>query len=462
MEGSTGLQTMSGYVPLTAKNRHFSVALATTEVKQKKDVPGFKDNRELFSEQLNLLETIQKAENVSFASCVNVIQARVPNLSELKNLVKGIKLTEIRKKMKILLGNLVASGEITGVDDIDKEVNALIEKGANINEEKYKKLFGEAKDVEYKQKVYDNPRNADTSLNKVDSDNLKVVLSNAQQTVSNTLYSSSLIKNVFGEKTAIAEDCYKMIFSKLFEVHKGIDKKVTSDYNGDDVQQSLEGSASFPRQTMHIAQSLCEDSDESKTTVIHECAHLVDENIIDLGYINTPGFKEMSADDKINNASHYEVVPAWILGIDIDYKPDEDFIPKDEEKKEQTPIEEGKKLANDYLEAAWSCAGDFVSDLRNMYVKRDTIDENIFSIMNLSCLKRGIKPVTVLDIALAEDITRTIAELKIPKDATEMLSTPEEYKDYFIEQALIQNERNGVDRDMLDKLVEYKKKHDNL
>ena len=53
---------MSGYVPLTAKNRHFSVALATTEVKQKKAVPGFKDNRALIDEQLNLLKTIQGGE----------------------------------------------------------------------------------------------------------------------------------------------------------------------------------------------------------------------------------------------------------------------------------------------------------------------------------------------------------------------------------------------------------------
>lgn len=59
MEGNTGLQTMSGYVPLTAKNRHFSVALATTEVKQKKAVPSMKDNRALIDEQLNLLKTIQ-------------------------------------------------------------------------------------------------------------------------------------------------------------------------------------------------------------------------------------------------------------------------------------------------------------------------------------------------------------------------------------------------------------------
>lgn len=456
MEGNTGLQTMSGYVPLTAKNRHFSVALATTEVKQKKAVPSMKDNRALIDEQLNLLKTIQGGKNRESVSG-RVIQGRIPNFAELNALHEKLSVVVIREKVKILLKNLQIEKLVLKGQDVDLAVKELIKDDGMVNLERYEDWFGEANGDEDKQKIYHKADQSHTALKPGDEANLKIILQSAQTTVEQILPCEKKLQEVFGStESKNAKRNYTKIVKKLNGLGKNIAKKVTTDYNGDDAQLGIGGYADFSRQDMHIMQNLCKRvNPDGITTAIHECAHLADNSIKDYGYMGTPGFESMKGERKVNNAAHYEVIPAWILGKSIPYPVGHQFIPYNHAGGGgDSELSLGKKEANDYFESAWSVAANLSLCLKKLYSKGEQIEQtnDIMEksrVLSLTIHQSTDHRVSLLDITLMQDMARTLAFMQQElKEDTENIVTPgiekEIYKFHFINKIIAANSREGI------------------
>ena len=456
MEGNTGLQTMSGYVPLTAKNRHFSVALATTEVKQKKAVPSMKDNRALIDEQLNLLKTIQGGKTGESVSG-GVIQGRIPNFAELNALHSRLELNVIKEKVKILLRNLQLEGKILKKEGEVVNVDLLINPDGSVDSVYYKELFGEVGDTEYEKKVYHDADQSHTALKPGDEANLKIILQSAQTTVEQTLPCEKKLQEVFGStESKNAKRNYTKIVKKLNGLGKNIAKKVTTDYNGDDAQLGIGGYANFSRQDMHIMQNLCKRVNlDGITTAIHECAHLADNSIKDYGYMGTPGFESMKGERKVNNAAHYEVIPAWILGKSIPYPVGYQFIPYNHAGGGgDSELSLGKKEANDYFESAWSVAVNLSLCLKKLYSKGEQIEQtnDIMEksrVLSLTIHQSTDHRVSLLDITLMQDMARTLAFMQQElKEDTENIVTlgieKEIYKFHFINKIIAANSREGI------------------
>ncbi len=454
MEGSTGLQTMSGYVPLTAKNRHFSVALATTEVKQKKAVPSMKDNRALIDEQLNLLKTIQGGKNRESVSG-GVIQGRIPNYTELaffcNRNYERIGIDVIRKKVKILLKNLQIEELVLQGQDVDLAVEELIKDDGMVDLECYEDWFGEANGDEDKQKIYHDAKDAQAKLLEQEQQSLTPVLLNACGIVMNARANpNNWVNIVFGSKKDIALSNYGKIFQKLNEVRGKMNEMATTDYNGDDSQVGVGGYANYKKQTIHFLQTMCGSDEASPITAIHECAHLVDKSIIDKGYVGSPGFCGMPEEDRVTNAAHYEIVPDWIVGLFCPY-PVGNF--SDGLGERESKVVKGKKEATDYFRYAHFIAFNKTTKLRNKYISKKEVDAGLKTYsekMGLTIHLRDKKNVDLLDVTLAEDITRTLLlmykEMKNDQEdiASNRFLLKSGFREYFKDKIIKANRREGI------------------
>lgn len=467
MEGITAFQTINGYVPQAVNNRSFSAFRITTGVKQKKAAPSIKDNRQLLSEQMNLLETIQ-GRKVTESVTEGVIQGRIPNFTELDALHHQMKPEIIREKVKILLRNLQLEGLILQGENVNHAVDSLIEDDGKVNQVYYEQLFGKADGTEDKNKVYHRAEKSKTKLEPGEEANLRTMLQSAKTTVAQTIPCEKKLQEVFGEnESKDAKDNYKKITKKLDSLSKNLAKRVTTDYNGDDSQLGVGGYAIFDRQDMHIMQDLCRNvNSKGITTAIHECAHLADKSIKDLGYMGTPGFENMLGDRKVRNAAHYEVIPSWILGMSIPYPVGHTFIPHN--RVGAAGVSEltlGKKDANDYFEKAWIVAVNLSMRLKNLYSNKDKIEKGNALMatsekLSLTIHQNTDRRVSLLDVTLMQEKARTLSimmrELKMDN---ENVVTPnvgrEVYKFHFINKIIANNQREGLTSSCIDYLYRW-------
>ncbi len=450
MEGDTGLQTMDGYVSLRTKEHSFSVFQATNEVKQKKAVSCMKDNRALIDEQLNLLKTIQGGKTRESVSG-GVIQGRIPNFAELNALHEKLSVAVIREKVRILLRNLQLEGKVLQWQYIDPALNRLITNDGQVDRATYEQLFGKADGTENKEIIYHKAEDASAKLLEAEKEFLSPTLEFARDIVGRVKSDTrNWVECVFGGKKDIALGNYDKIFQKLDEVKKNIDKMVTTDYNGDDSQVGVGGYADYKKQTIHFLQTMCGSDEASPIVAIHECAHLVDENIKDKGYVGSPGFCSMPKGDVVTNAAHYEIVPDWIVGLPCPY-PEGDF--SDGLGERESKVVKGKKEATDYFRYARSTAFNKTVQLRDMYISKEEVDAGLKTYsekMGLTIHLRDKKNVDLLDVTLAEDITRTLLLMykKMKDDQEDIASNrfllKSGYREYFKDKIIKANRREGI------------------
>ena len=460
MAGKIGLQTVNDYKSNVIKSRRFSTSPVTAGVKQKKAAPGIRDNRQLLSEQLSLLETI-RGERVERPVAGGVIQGRIPNFAELNALHNQLSVDVIKEKVKILLTNLQLDKLILQGEGETVNVDLLIEADGSVNKTYYEQLFGKANGTEDKEKVYHQADRSHSALNPTDEANLKTMLLSAQAIVTQTIPFEKKLQQVFGDtESKDAKNNYTQINKKLNHLEKNLTKKVTTDYNGDDTQLGIGGYANFGRQDMHIMQNLCENVNSNGiTTAIHECAHLANSSIKDYGYMGTSGFEFMTGDRKINNAAHYEVIPSWILGKTIPYPVGHQFTPHNlVGGGGVSNLVLGKKDANDFFESAWSVAVNLSLKLKNLYSKGEPVkltDDlmNISRKLSLTIHQSTNHRVSLLDVTLMQDITRTLSFMMrtLSKDKEKEIPRigREYYKFHFINKMIATNQKEGVTSDSI-------------
>lgn len=450
MQGNTGLQAMGGYVPLIVKNHSLLVSQVVAGVKQKKAVTDIKDNRQLLAEQLSLLDIIQ-GEKASISGAGGVIQGRIPNFAALDALHRQLSVEVIREKVKILLTNLKLEKLILQGQSVDTAVDSLIQADGRVDKVFYEQLFGKADGTEDKKKVYHDPKNASAKLSEVEKESLDPTLEFAVDIVRRVKSDiHDWVGCIFGHKKSAALGNYGKISKKLEEVKGNIDNMTTTDYNGDDTQMGVGGYANYRKQTIHFLQTMCGRDIASPIVAIHECAHLADESIVDKGYVGSPGFCMMPENDKVTNAAHYEIVPDWIIGQPCPY-PIGDFSAGTEDQKDK--IVKGKKEAADYFRYAHLIALNKVIKLRDMYISKKNADFELeaYSVrMGLTIHLHDKKTVDLLDVTLAEDITRTLLLMYRKMKADQEDISPDKfcfksgYREYFKDKIIKANLREGI------------------
>lgn len=450
MEGDTDLQTMGGYVSLRTKEHSFSVFRATNEVKQKKAVPSMKDNRALIDEQLNLLKTIQGGKNRESVSG-RVIQGRIPNFAELNALHEKLSVAVIREKVRILLRNLQLEGKVLQWQYIDPALNRLITDDGQVDRATYEQLFGKADGTEDKEKIYHKAEDASAKLLEAERESLNPTLEFACDIVRKVKSDThNWVECVFGYRKYTALGNYEKISKKLNEVRGKMNEMATTDYNGDDSQVGVGGYANYKKQTIHFLQTMCGSDEASPITAIHECAHLVDKSIIDKGYVGSPGFCGMPEEDRVTNAAHYEIVPDWIVGLPCPY-PVGNF--SDGSSERESKVVKGKKEATDYFRYAHLIAFNKTVQLRDRYISKEEVDAGLKTYsekMGLTIHLRDKKNVDLLDVTLAEDITRTLLlmykEMKNDQEdiASNRFLLKSGFREYFKDKIIKANRREGI------------------
>lgn len=428
---------------------------------QRKKGCYMQDHRSTIPGPVVLPETVQRMAVVpAFSS--GVLQARIPGYAELERLVRERGEALVKEKVAILIENLKREHKI----DAGADIGELI-KGGHVVQDYYERLFGKIADPVKKELVYHSVADAHCPLNPTDITNLKSVIDTAKGTVAATLGKPSQIENVFGTKKADAITNYGKINTELDTVKSKADKVVTTDYNGDDDQTFLGGYAIFnadkDKEELHIDSAVCTPGANSQLTVIHECAHLSSDSIVDLGYYGTPGFDTMEEIDKLNNAAHYEVVPGWVLGKKDVYDEGFEFKPNSTAVAPLPDQEriEGMKKVSDYLETAWSNASN-----ADMLLRECRLDPSILTDPDTKAKVEEIslkckltvdtslsEAVTLLDITLMQDIVRNIMSVSgeldsIPKPDTKL--TIVDYENYYKTEIQKQYDAIGISKALLD------------
>ena len=246
------------------------------------------------------------------------------------------------------------------------------------------------------------------------------------------------LADVFGSKAAIAKSRYGKAKTALANAIKNADTAMDTDYNRDDPQVGLGGWANFASQHIHLTGDVAEvtDRDDAIITLIHESCHLADPHVDDLGYYGSDGFEAMEESEKVNNAAHYEELPARYLGRSLYHIRDpndktkflpgfQKFVPKQTSGGHKVTFEdEVRRAASEYLRKAWDAAVDahqFVRESARLiqakpadrvFDKRKSSLLQMSKMMKLTIHQQKPKPttVTVLDVALSEGVAHaTIA-----------------------------------------------------
>ena len=425
-------------------------------VMQKKGCLSIEDNRQQTAVQNQLLGMIQRTKVTGITSA-GVIQARVPNYGALNALKDRLPVDVIKQKLTVLIFDLWPGSTPRNINDW---VNTIVNFDGSINQAKYERLFRDADPGKEKALQYKDPKQADTEFSIDDQKAFRTVLMGAKGLLDNTKSEGGLIYNVFGGTYSGAKSNYNRIGMKIEQICQNDRVDTTTDYNGDDAQIGAGGYADFSVQKVHFMLDVLNNTTEDKTTVIHECAHLIDNSIDDKGYFGSPGFENMSDDDKLHNAAHYEVVPGWIAGLTT--------YPKGMIFSYKSPAvlgiaEDGERQASEYLREAWDAAFNSFLKLREyvdkpLLLAQETVLKDFSNIMNLS-MHSQTSPcqVTLLDVTLMERKTRNIClmmeDIQAFTGDITLFPTAAAIKDQLIAEALGRNEDKEIDKTVLDHLI---------
>ena len=265
------------------------------------------------------------------------------------------------------------------------------------------------------------------------------------------------LTQVFGAaKVATARRKYAKARQRMNFLHTH--NKIVADRSGYNFEVNLGGLTNSEQISLAPGKIDRPDDAVSIVTMIHEAMHAGNDDVDDKGYISIDPetFKGLPTDVKLTNAAHFEVVPRRILGTDLSFA-GETFTPSGVGTPDRTPREKAIRGASEMFREAWTLA----LNLHKLYVgllrtptewntldlssRFDGVEAGLkFSdalpfwskVMKLTIHARGginpavgnpaTNPVTTVDVALSEDVTRklNLCMKGVPKkeaDATKFL-----------------------------------------
>ena len=284
--------------------------------------------------------------------------------------------------------------------------------------------------------VYTTAADAETKLRPADKAKLDDVARAAADEIDKAMADAQGLKDVFGANAALAKARYAKAKAALKRAMANSDTAIDTDYNRDDPQVGLGGWALFSAQHIHLTGDVAEVKDRNAAiiTLIHECAHLSDPAVEDLGYYKSDGFESMSEADKVNNAAHYEELPARSLGIS--QFASTVFTPGQKNGLPVTFEDEVRRAASEYLRKAWDAAVDAHQFVRNVAKEMNAkpasnaFRSNKASLIEISKMEQltihqqvpAPTEVTNLDLVLSEGVAH--ATVRIKRKAFKQAVTP--------------------------------------
>src|SRR5262249_12915819 len=236
---------------------------------------------------------------------------RVPSATELKSLYGAGQLdkADIEDAVRRVLRRMDLDFALrTDADDVMKK---LFPGGGVFDETAWAGVLGTGTSD-----VYHSFADAEAKLKAADLKKLTDVAKLAADKIDQAMADDAGLKDVFGSKATTARTRYGKAKTALANAIANADTAIDTDYNRDDPQVGLGGWANFASQHIHLTGDVAEvtDRDDAIIPLIHEACHLADPHVDDLGYYGSDSFEAMEESEKVNNAAHYEELPARYLG----------------------------------------------------------------------------------------------------------------------------------------------------
>jgi hypothetical protein len=372
-----------------------------------------------------LISTDQVADNLQRTSQARRpspegLSFRVNNAADIKSMLAAKKVSEkdLKEGISLALMRMAKEKLLLVADPIPDIMKRLFPAPGKFDEAELAKVV----DVKDRSRIYENIDDTWAEIRPADEPKLKAVIDDASKTIDAAMGDATGLKQVFGTKDAEAKARYASAKAALATVKANMATALETDYNRDDEQIGLGGWANFVDQHIHLTRKVAEvhDAKKAQITIIHECAHLANAAVRDHGYYGSPGFEGLPDEVKVNNAAHYEELPARALGISkysgVTFTPG-----KAASGKAETFEDKVKRDASEYLRKAWDSAINAYSWLRDIRMEQEGGSDATFkaykkSILRLSKLQhltihKQKKPKTVemIDIVLSEGVTRATA-----------------------------------------------------
>lgn len=354
---------------------------------------------------------------------------RVPTPDEVKRIYASGTTPKdvVEEAMRRALRRMDADLDLrTGADDVMKK---LFPAAGTFDESAWAGVLGTDTDD-----VYKSAADAEAKLRPADRAKLVDVAKAAADEIDKAMADDAGLKDVFGSKAALAKTRYGKAKTALAKAMAKSDTAIDTDYNRDDPEVGLGGWATFADQHIHLTGDVAEvvDRTDSIITLIHESCHLADPAVDDKGYYASDGFEAMSENDKVNNAAHYEELPARSLGVSrfvgTVFQPH-----KKKGGKSVTFEDEVRRAASEYLRKAWDAAVDAHQFVRNVAKAvaanpgGNDFKINRASLVKISKMEQltihrqqpGPTEVTTLDLSLSEGVAHgtTRIQAKAAKQA---------------------------------------------
>jgi hypothetical protein len=322
------------------------------------------------------------------------IKFRAPKPTDIASILAAGKVPEAKLKdsIKLALTRMAKESQLKTKDPIADVMARIFPSAGKFDQKEFEKVV----DVKDRDKIYKTVVDAETKVSATDKPKLKAVMDDAIKLVDNAMANTAGLKEVFGTKHAAAKAVYGKAKTAIATVKTNMDTAIDTDYNRDDEQVGLGGWADFGSQHIHLERSVAEvhDPNAAKITIIHECCHLAKGTVDDHGYYGSDGFEAMTEDEKVNNAAHYEELPARELGTSL--YAGVTFTPGVKKGGGKVTFEdEVRREASEYLRKAWDKAVDVHSFLRSIRREIEGGNPGVFA----------AKKTRILEISKLEKLT---------------------------------------------------------
>lgn len=436
-----------------------------------------------------LISTAQAADNLNNARDQNPrskaartnVKYRLPTAGAIKDMMTSKSIPEAKLKDSIATALTRMKKEkkkLSTTDTVPEIMAKLFPKPGVFNEAEFKTLTASGD----RSKVYKNVDDAEAQLTPADQAKMLDVFGRAITLCARAIGDPTGLEQVFGKSNVgNAQIIYVKAMISMIAAMVDMDNALSTDYNGDDPEIGLGGWASHSSAHVHLTRKVAQvdDVDDSTITIVHEFAHMADDTVDDNGYYGSSGFEAMSETDKMQNAAHFEELPARYLGkskyAGLTFKPG---VAKGGGK--VTFEDQVRRKASEHLRKAWDKAVDVHTWLRERRQAVDIADTADFTkykarLLEVSRLEKltihhqkPVKTVNMNDVILAEGIARGTALIQriarkesVPK-APDKGKTVEDHSDRLITDAIngygALTGAPGTDKTLMDWLVkEYRK-----
>jgi hypothetical protein len=290
-----------------------------------------------------------------------------------------------------------------------------------------------------------------------DAANLQTLVTNADNVFADIASGArdADVEQIFGTSNlATAKSRYTNGRTWMNNLHAA--DKIVSDRSGYSREVGLGGLTSFQRQ-IAVSPGTIDNpaNNESVITMIHESMHAGNREVRDFGYITQPSFKVLPETTKLTNAAHYEVVPRRILHAAHDFA-GETFTPAGAVgpggavTPPLTRRQQAVRNASEVLRAAWNLglnlhkvylqvlrnpaqwntldlatqfggvtAGLHFADCLPFWSKVEGMTIHERSGINPTSADPSRRPVTLIDMAISEDVIRRLSLAMRSVPATE-------------------------------------------